>query len=172
MRPRVMIAAMRRRRRDGSHGLSARMRPVALHLSPAACNHEHRPSPRPHDTCRHASRSQAVTETCACCGHQQADGWQSQPLSLPEAQLRETGTLIEAHDEEATFSEYHPAARDTGPRCADRTALLSLQPLPSEECTVCTRCFLRYTEGSGYFVDRRIRALDASLLVDAPLLDD
>jgi len=34
---------------------------------------------------------------------------------------------------------------------------------------VCGRCYLRYTEGGGYFVDQRIRLLKASLLADAAL---
>ena len=143
-----------------------RMRPVALHpflLPPATMSIVPRLD---HTTlAAHASRSQAVTETCACTATEQADGWQSQPLSLPEAQLREIGTLIEAHDEEATFSEYHPG----GTRYWSPDAPIAPRYFPYNrctiwECTVCTRCFLRYTEGGGYFVDRRIRALNASLL--------
>jgi hypothetical protein len=37
------------------------------------------------------------------------------------------------------------------------------------ECSVCGRLYLRYTEGGGYFVDRRIRAVSANLIEDVPL---
>jgi len=37
------------------------------------------------------------------------------------------------------------------------------------QCTQCSRLYLRYTEGGGYFVDRRIRAVHSALIKDVPL---
>jgi hypothetical protein len=116
-----------------------------------------------------ASRSQAVTRDCSCTRTDIA-GWESLPLSLPEAQLREIGTLASRDDNEPTFAEYHPC----GTRYWSFDAPIAPRYFPYNrcdvwECTVCQRNFLRYTEGGGYFVDRRIRLLDASLMVDAAL---
>ncbi len=116
-----------------------------------------------------ASRSQAVSEPCLCT-KTPVDGWESMPLSLPEAQLLEVGTLIAAEDEEPTFGEYHP----DGTRYWSADAPIAPRYFPYNRCTVwecavCRRSFLRYTEGGGYFVDRRIRRLNAALIVDAPL---
>jgi hypothetical protein len=116
-----------------------------------------------------ASRSQAVSCDCSC-SRTPVVGWESVPLSLPEEQLRELGTLVSADVTEPTFSEYLP----NGTRYWSLDAPIAPRYFPYNqcdvwECTVCQRYFLRYTEGGGYFVDRRIRLLDASLLVDAAL---
>src|SRR6201999_4248137 len=47
-----------------------------------------------------ASRSEAVTVACAC-NATPTDGWQTLPLSMPEAQLRVAGTLAEHHQDDA-----------------------------------------------------------------------
>jgi hypothetical protein len=116
-----------------------------------------------------ASRSQAVSRDCSCI-KTAVTGWESVPLSLPEEQLREIGTLISTADDEPTFEEYHPH----GTRYWSVDAPIAPRYFPYNrcdvwECTVCQRCFLRYTEGGGYFVDRRIRLLAASLMADAAL---
>jgi hypothetical protein len=116
-----------------------------------------------------ASRSEAVTIACACHATP-TDGWQTLPLSMPEAQLREAGTLAEQHQDDATFAEYHPH----GTRYWSADAPIAPRYFPYNrctvsECTVCGRSYLRYVEGGGYFVDQRIRQLKASLLVDAAL---
>jgi hypothetical protein len=116
-----------------------------------------------------ALRSQTVSRDCSCVRTAVA-GWESMPLSLAETQLRELGTLVCADEIEPTFEEYHP----NGTRYWSLDAPIAPRYFPYNrcdvwECTVCHRCFLRYTEGGGYFVDRRIRQLDASLMVDAAL---
>ena len=82
----------------------------------------------------------------------------------------ELGTLVSSDGNEPTFGEYHP----NGTRYWSLDAPIAPRYFPYNrcdvwECTVCRRSFLRYTEGGGYFVDRRIRLLDASLMVDAAL---
>ncbi|MGF6905153.1 hypothetical protein [Paraburkholderia sp. GAS348] len=116
-----------------------------------------------------AIRSEAVSQACSCM-NTPVVGWESMPLSLREGQLRELGTLSCSEEEEAPFDEYHP----DGTRYWSADAPIAPRYFPYNrcnvwECIVCGRCFLRYTEGGGYFVDRRIRLINASLIVDAPL---
>ncbi len=116
-----------------------------------------------------AARSQDASEPCSCI-KTPIDGWNSTPLSLPEDQLRELGTLNDSGEEEPTFAEYHP----DGTRYWSVDAPIAPRYFPYNrcnvyECTVCGRSFLRYQEGGGYFVDRRIRLLNGALIVDAPL---
>jgi hypothetical protein len=110
-----------------------------------------------------------VTAPCSCT-KTPLDGWLSQPLSLDETQFREIGTLAPEDDPEPTFSEYLPGK--TTYWSAD--APIAPRYFPYNRCTVwqcslCSRLYLRYTEGGGYFVDRRIRAVRAALIEDVPL---
>ena len=115
-----------------------------------------------------AAQRRATTE-CDCT-RTPLDGWQSQPLSLDETLFAEIGTLMPEDDPEPTFSEYLP----------DKTtywaanAPIAPRYFPYNRCGVwqcssCSRLYLRYVEGGGYFVDRRIRALNAALIEDVPL---
>jgi len=112
---------------------------------------------------------QRATAPCECT-RAPLDGWQSQPLSLDETLLTEIGTLMPEDDPEPTFNEYLP----------DQTtywaanAPIAPRYFPYNRCGVwqcssCGRLYLRYVEGGGYFVDRRIRALNAELIEDVPL---
>ena len=92
------------------------------------------------------------------------------PLSLPEAQLRDVGTLAEMDPEAAGYEEYLPP----GTSYATDNAPIAPRYFPYNRCAIaqcvsCGRYFLRYTEGGGYFVDKRIRQLDPTLIIDAPL---
>jgi hypothetical protein len=104
------------------------------------------------------------------CTRTPLEGWQSQPLSLDETQFEEIGTLLPEDDPEPTFSEYLPGK--TTYWAAD--APIAPRYFPYNRCAVwqcslCGRLYLRYVEGGGYFVDRRIRAVQASLIEDVPL---
>jgi hypothetical protein len=117
----------------------------------------------------YATQSEGVRAQCACAKLPGA-GWQSLPLSLPLAQLQEVGTLLAGSEEDATFLEYHP----DGTRYWSDDAPIAPLYYPYNrcsvwQCTLCQRSYLRYTESGGYFVDARIRALRASLVVDVPL---
>lgn len=112
----------------------------------------------------------SATGPCACM-KTPLDGWQSQPLSLDETQFEEIGTLLPQDYAEPTFSEYLP----------DKTTYWSAEaPIAPRyfpynrcavwKCVLCGRLYLHYTEGGGYFVDRRIRAVKADLIEDVPLL--
>jgi hypothetical protein len=73
---------------------------------------------------------------------------------------------------EPTFEEQHP----NGTRYDSANAPVALKFFPYNRCDVfsCSRCerfLLRYTEFGGYYVDHRVRALNAELVVDAPIPD-
>jgi hypothetical protein len=119
------------------------------------------------DLARNAQSS--ATGPCSCT-RTPLDGWQSQPLSLDESQFVEIGTLLPEDDPEPNYSEYLPGK--TTYWAAD--APIAPRYFPYNrcgvwQCSTCGRLYLRYVEGGGYFVDRRIRAVNAELIEDVPL---
>lgn len=116
-----------------------------------------------------AMQAGAVTQPCSCQQSRLA-GWASMPLSLPDTQLHDIGTLAETDPEEASYEEFLPPGTDYW----SDDAPIAVRHFPYNRCTVaecvlCKRVYLRYTEGGGYFVDRRIRQVDPGLIVDRPL---
>jgi hypothetical protein len=116
---------------------------------------------------RLANVSTQVDAACSCATTL-LSSWESVPVSFPEAQMREVGTLVDDPYDEATFVEYHPS----GSRYESASAPISPRHYPYNRCTVaacqvCGRHFLRYTEAGGYFVDKRIRSLNPDLIIDA-----
>ncbi|WP_027820647.1 hypothetical protein [Paraburkholderia bannensis] len=110
---------------------------------------------------------QAGFATCTCC-KSPLDGWQSQPLSLDESLLVQVGTLVDAEDPEPTFREFLPAGSSYwAPDAPIAPRFYPYNRSDVWKCTSCNRLFLRYTEGGGYFVDRRIRSIASKLIVDA-----
>lgn len=117
-----------------------------------------------------ARKAEALVASPCSCTKTPLDGWQSQPLSIDETQFEEVGTLMPEDDPEPTFSEYLPGK--TNYWAAD--APIAPRYFPYNRCAVwqcslCSRLYLRYTEGGGYFVDRRMRSLQATLIEDVPL---
>lgn len=108
----------------------------------------------------------------ASCPHCQAlvcPGWESIPGGFDTGRLQRVGSLRDAHDEDPTLEEYHPAG--TSGWSAD--APIALGWFPYNRCDVwqcasCARPFLRYTEHGGYYTDERIRELQVPLIVAAP----
>jgi hypothetical protein len=117
-----------------------------------------------------AQRSAGIRTACPCNSAGDAlAAWTSTPLSFPEAQLKDIGTLLENPYDEPSFAEYHPH----GTRYESADAPIAPRYFPYNRCNVsacgvCGRCYLRYTEAGGYFVDRRIRALNVPALVVNP----
>ncbi|WP_347557012.1 hypothetical protein [Robbsia sp. KACC 23696] len=113
------------------------------------------------------------TANSACgCGKTNLAGWQSVPLSFDESVLDDIGSLIPHGVDEPSYEEYLPS----GTTYWTDDAPIAPHYFPYNRCTVsrcqvCRSVYLRYTEGGGYFVDRRIRALDAARIVDIPLAD-
>jgi hypothetical protein len=117
-----------------------------------------------------AQRAEQTEAPPCTCTKTPLDGWQTQPLSLDERQLEQIGTLVAEDIAEPTFAEYLP--ENTG--YWSENAPIAPRYFPYNrcgvwKCTLCGRLYLRYTEGGGYFVDQRMRALKAHLIEDVPL---
>lgn len=116
-----------------------------------------------------AEASAAVTVPCNC--HDAAlMAWRAVPLTLELDQFEEVASLVEDPYADATFAEYHP----NGTRYDSDDAPIAPRYYPANlshvlRCTKCSRHYLRYTEGGGYFSELRMRALQPRLLVDAVL---
>jgi hypothetical protein len=106
-----------------------------------------------------AQHSAAVTGRCPCTLADTA-AWVSTPLSFPESQLQDIGTLLVDPYTEPGFEEYHPDnTRNDFPEAPIAPRHFPYNRCNVATCSQCTRAYLRYTEAGGYFVDRRIRAL-------------
>lgn len=96
---------------------------------------------------------------CACWESFTEERW-------PKAQMRELGTLRDPAVYEPTQEEHHP----DGTRYASPDAPIAVDFFPCNvsdvyACDTCKRVLLRYTEFGGYYVDHRVRELDAKLVV-------
>nr|WP_296944570.1 hypothetical protein [uncultured Massilia sp.] len=118
-----------------------------------------------------AAASGAVRQACACAldGYR---GWARIPPDFPQAQMRTVGTLMADPYAEPTYAEYHPH----GTNYWSPEAPIALRHFPYnrcavQQCTVCGRAALTYVEAGGYYVEPRLRALDAALIVDMPAPD-
>jgi hypothetical protein len=118
-----------------------------------------------------ARTSDAIAGPCPC----EIDAyreWSRVPADFPQQQMRTLGTLVDDPYTEATYTEYHP--NGTSYWSADAPIAPRYFPYNRctvQECSVCGRHCLSYTEAGGYYVEPRIRALVGGLLVDAPLGD-
>jgi len=106
---------------------------------------------------------------CPACAALRAPGWEALPATFDARQLRRIGTLRRAEEEEPTLEEYHPG----GTHAWSPDAPIAPGWFPYNRCEVwqcvrCSRAFLRYTEYGGYYVEERIRPLQAALLVEVP----
>lgn len=114
-----------------------------------------------------AQRAEENGPAPCSCTKTPLDGWQSQPLSLDETRLVEVATLTREDDPEPTFAEYRPDnVQYWSPDAPIAPRYFPYNRCGVWECSACGRLYLRYTEGGGYFVDRRIRALKAGLVED------
>ena len=109
---------------------------------------------------------------CPACARLASPGWESLPAEFDLRGLQLLGTLRAPsqdadHDDEPTWAEHHPAGtRIDSPRAPIAPAFHPYNRSEVWACTACGKPFLRYTEFGGYYVDPRVRELDASLLVD------
>ncbi|WP_353235117.1 hypothetical protein [Diaphorobacter ruginosibacter] len=108
-------------------------------------------------------------EACDCrlARHQ---GWDSiTDAQWPAAQMRQVADLRKPGVDEPSFEEFHPGRT----RYESPDAPIALEYFPVNRSTVwrCAHCGLqvmRYTEFGGYYVDHRVRVLNAALVTDAP----
>jgi len=122
------------------------------------------------DACALQTLARSRPEQCRCA-LKACLGWESVGEERwPAEQLQAAGTLRQQLPEgqtEATFEEYHPE----GTRYESPQAPIALDffPFNRSDAYSCTRCgcaVLRYTEYGGYYVDHRVRLVDAALIVD------
>jgi hypothetical protein len=107
---------------------------------------------------------------CPRCAAISARGWESVPGGFERNALRQVGTLRSPADEEPTLQEHHPAGTNAwSPDAPIAPAFFPCNRCDVWECVGCKRPFLRYTEYGGYYVEERIRPVDAVLVVDAAL---
>ena len=119
-----------------------------------------------------ALRALAQGKPAQCtCALKACQGWESvSDDRWPADQMPWVGTLSPAPSEgqaELTFEEFHPH----GTRYDSANAPIALGYFPFNRCDVhaCSRCkcaVLRYTEYGGYYVDHRVRLVDADLVVE------
>ena len=105
------------------------------------------------------------------CALKVCRGWESvSDDRWPADQMQPLGTLrppLPDGQTELTFEEYHPS----GTRYESADAPIAPGYFPFNRCDVyaCTRCqcgVLKYTEYGGYYVDHRVRLVDADLVLD------
>ena len=105
------------------------------------------------------------------CALKICKGWESVSNDRwPSKQLKLEGTLrreLAQGETEQSFEEFHP----NGTRYDSPDAPVALNYFPYNRADVfgCQQCgcaVLKYTEYGGYYVDQRVRLLDAALVID------
>ena len=113
------------------------------------------------------SLGEAKTPTACACPLRPCAGWESFTEDRwSSLQMRAVGTLRGPDGHEPSVEEHHPE----GTRYASPAAPIAVRFFPYNLCDVyaCSQCdklLLRYTEFGGYYVDHRVRTLDAALVV-------
>lgn len=111
------------------------------------------------------AQSPKAAEACPECSSLFCTGWVSVPGYFDLGKLEVLGTLkIEGSEE--CWEEYHP----DGTNLWSEEAPIEIQHHPYHrsdvrECNCCKRTFLHYTEYGGYYLDERIRELNAKYIV-------
>ena len=111
------------------------------------------------------AKSPRATDACSECSSLSCPGWVSKPGYFDLGKLKVLGTLRLEGTEEC-LDEYHPA----GTNLWSENAPIAIKHHPYNrsdvrECMHCQRTFLHYTEYGGYYLDERVRELDAALIV-------
>jgi len=114
-------------------------------------------------------KSQAETRTpMSCsCPLRPCAGWESFTEDRwQQEQMQAVGTLRDPDVYQPNAQEHHPS----GTRYASADAPIAVNFFPYNLCDVfaCAKCnnvLLRYTEFGGYYVDHRVREVDARLVV-------
>jgi hypothetical protein len=111
------------------------------------------------------AKSSKAAKACADCSSLSCPGWASVPGYFDLRKLKVLGTLRDKNLEEF-WDEYHPS----GTNLWSEDAPIAIHHHPynrSEvlECIHCKRTFLHYTEYGGYYLDERVRELNATFIV-------
>ena len=105
---------------------------------------------------------------CPSCAGISARGWEAVPGGFDRSALRKVGTLRRSGDDDPTLQEHHPAGTNAwSPDAPIAPGFFPYNRCEVWECAGCRRAFLRYTEYGGYYVEERIRPVEAALVVEA-----
>jgi hypothetical protein len=111
-----------------------------------------------------AEKTDTVTVPCKC-SPQLSRGWITVPLSFPETDMADMGAVTEGDVDGLTVDEFHPNRTNYWSEDAPIAfAYFPYNRCRVQQCQVCERSYLRYTEFGGYYVDPRVRLLSAKLL--------
>ena len=105
-----------------------------------------------------------LASECGTCHALMNPGWESVPGSFDLQSLKLIGTLRN-EDITETWEEYHP--NGTHSWSADAPIAIGYYPYSRcdlYQCIDCSRKYLRYGEYGGYYVDERVRPLNADLI--------
>jgi hypothetical protein len=106
-------------------------------------------------------------QPCPDCAALRAPGWEALSATFDARQLHKVGTLRRPEVEEPTLEEYHPGGTNAwSPDAPIAPAFFPYNRCDAWQCARCGRAFLRYTEYGGYYVEERVRPLQAALVVD------
>jgi hypothetical protein len=104
---------------------------------------------------------------CPACAAIKAPGWEALPGTFDATVLRKVATLRRPDVDDPTLEEFHPAGtRSWSPEAPIAVSFFPYNRCDGWECSRCGKPFLRYTEYGGYYVEERIRELDATKIVD------
>jgi hypothetical protein len=107
---------------------------------------------------------------CPRCAAIVAPGWEALSATFDRKQLKAIATLRDPRVEDPTLTEHHPAGTDNWSAAAPvAPAFFPYNRCEVWACVACGRPFLRYTEYGGYYIEERIRELDAARVVDEPV---
>lgn len=117
-----------------------------------------------------ALASAAKAGPCKTCAPLVCPGWETLQVTFDRTHLKQVGTLVDEAIEDPTVEEHHPG----GTHSWSANAPIAVAFFPYNRCGVwqcvaCERLFLRYTEYGGYYLDERIRAVDALLIDESPV---
>jgi len=116
------------------------------------------------------SLAKQSSEHCQCA-LKICKGWESVGDDRwPAAQMEKAGTLRPELPEgqfELSFEEFHPeGTRYDSPDAPIAVAYFPYNRCEVFKCTTCQCAVLKYTEYGGYYVDHRVRLVDATKVVD------
>lgn len=110
------------------------------------------------------AKSFDIKDKCADCLSLNCSGWESVPGGFMTNTLACIGTL-RLEDAPEFWEEDHP--KGTNLWSTDAPISISFHPYNKSDVYECKHCgcqYLRYTECGGYYVDDRIRELNAKLI--------
>ena len=117
-----------------------------------------------------ADQAHAGYSVDCACGMAACVGWESvAETHWPKECMQRVGTLHDPnapHGVDLTFEEFHPdGTRYDSPNAPVAPSFFPYNRCDVFACGTCHRTLLKYTEYGGYYVDPRVRVLQADHIV-------